>query len=466
MYAVALGLLVVSCSVDNAEVNNETADLTQQIANDNSSLGIYKGVFSTMNSEERGVVEIRLSNNNFATAIIQMVSGDKEILKSDNKVVAGSGIFELNFSATSVDGISFKFSVGADGSFPTLSDVTYKALASDIMVVKETSRAPVVPVTGTYAIDGGGPSDTFSIIFNTGSGAGNDTDITTMIMRSGFNVGNTTGNSQSACTSNAFSGSCGIAGSTVTLPGGQTVSWTGTHIYDLSGADCSRAGGTWTSTGGPSGTWISDATCSIILDFEDFEDTTTTYVPSVPDDLTDIANRNYFGIIGPFTATPPVDISYMNVQGSGYYGAQDTDSANSGPVSTIELVWTDLPVGNFTNLNVSGSFGEDDATDGNEDWDTTSSVRVEFSFNNTNWMDLIAFESEIGTDGNATNELPRQDTDFDTTGDGAPLVPLLTQYSGMFATGGAATVSIRIVIQDLDTGDEDIAIDNIIISAN
>ena len=71
---------------------------------------------------------------------------------------------------------------------------------------------------------------------------------------------------------------------------------------------------------------------------EDFEDAIVTYTVNFQDDLSDIANRDYFGRISPNnTGTPPADVTYTNLQGAGYYGVQDADAANSGNVDLIEL---------------------------------------------------------------------------------------------------------------------------------
>ena len=193
---------------------------------------------------------------------------------------------------------------------------------------------------------------------------------------------------------------------------------------------------------------------TIIL-FEDFEDATLTYTTNVADDLSDIANENYFGRIDS-GVTVPLDIAYTNVQGSGYYGAQDTDSANSGNIDIVTLEWTGIDISDFTALDLSFFVAEDDATDGNEDWDITSSVRLTVQVDGGGFFPIFAIESSSGSDN---NKEARVDTDFDGIGDGALITDIFTQYSSAIADG--AVLDIRLTIEDLDTGDEDIAIDNI-----
>ena len=193
---------------------------------------------------------------------------------------------------------------------------------------------------------------------------------------------------------------------------------------------------------------------------EDFEDSTLTYTVSVPDDVDELGTRDYFGRLHDVdTGLPPVDVSYSNRQGQGFYGVQDTDGTSSGDIDDITLDWTGIDISNHENLNLSWFVAEDDATDGNEDWDTTSSFRILAQIDGGGFFDVFALESELGTDGNETNELVRVDTDFDGTGDGAEITDTFTQFNAALANG--STLDIRVEIQDLDTGDEDIAFDNL-----
>lgn len=201
------------------------------------------------------------------------------------------------------------------------------------------------------------------------------------------------------------------------------------------------------------------ANATLIL-LEDFEDSTVTYSTSIADDLSDIANRDYFGRLAPGTAIPPSNIQYTNAQGSGYYGAQDTDGATSGNVDSITLDWTGIDVSSFTNLHLSWFIAEDDSSDGFEDWDLASffavSVRADGvgAFNN-----IFAVASELGTDGNQTNEKARVDTNADGIGDGTEITAAFQQFSSSLAD--ATSYDIRVAIQFLDAADEDIAFDDL-----
>lgn len=204
----------------------------------------------------------------------------------------------------------------------------------------------------------------------------------------------------------------------------------------------------------------SSANADIIV-FEDFEDATVNYTTNVSDDLTDIANKDYFGRIATDTAMPPADVVYNNLQGAGYYGVQDSDHANSGDIDLIQLDFSGIDISNFHNLEFEFMVAEDDAVDGNEDWDTTSSLRVLYQIDGSGYQNLFAIESE-SIDGDQTNEAPRVDTDFDGIGDGAFITDTFALFASSIGSTGS-TLDLRLIIEDLETGDEDIAIDNITI---
>lgn len=198
--------------------------------------------------------------------------------------------------------------------------------------------------------------------------------------------------------------------------------------------------------------------------FEDFETagsarTGVTYTG--PADATaDIAAEDYYGVLNTGSGA---DITYSNIQGTDFYGAQDTDGAvgGGGPLNPVVLNWTGIDVSGFTGLNLSWFVAEDTAGDGNEDWDITTSVQLEGSFDGfaTAGIDLFAIESINATIG---NRAPAVDTNFDGLGDGAAITDTFTQFSAAIADG--TTLDLRLTIQNLDTGDEDIAFDSFLLT--
>lgn len=209
-----------------------------------------------------------------------------------------------------------------------------------------------------------------------------------------------------------------------------------------------------------------------VIAFEDFEDSTLTYTG--PADVFDgLANNDYYGRLGGGNPTPPANVVYNNLQGTGYYGVQDTDGfwidpENDDPVErqipTVELFWTGINITDFENLNLSWLVAEDDADDGNQDWDTDASFRIAIQLDGGGFTDIFAIESEIGTDGNQTNEAPRVDTNFDGIGDGAEITDVFTQFSSAIANG--TTLDIRVTFDNLNAGEEDLAFDNLLLEGD
>jgi hypothetical protein len=196
------------------------------------------------------------------------------------------------------------------------------------------------------------------------------------------------------------------------------------------------------------------------LFFEDFEDAAVGYTSSVPDDLTDIANEDYFGRIDSGQILP-AGIIYKNVQGPGFYGAQDTDGTNSGDIQLITLNFSGIDISNATNLNLSWYVAEDD--DGiREDWDPTSSFRIGAQIDGGGYFTVFSIES---ADAAVPNKVPKVDTDLNGVGDGSEITDAFTQFSTGLPTAGRV-LDIRITIEDLDSGDEDIAFDSLLLTGD
>ncbi|MEO0624769.1 MAG: hypothetical protein AAFU49_17145 [Pseudomonadota bacterium] len=75
---------------------------------------------------------------------------------------------------------------------------------------------------------------------------------------------------------------------------------------------------------------------------------------------------------------------------------------------------------------------------------------------------IFAAESGLGFDGDKTNDLPRVDTNFDRTGYGDEIAATFTQFGIAIRYRGVQ--DLRVLIEDLYTGDEDIAFDNLLLT--
>ncbi|MFC4634286.1 proprotein convertase P-domain-containing protein [Dokdonia ponticola] len=257
-----------SCS--NDEPINEDAisfgsfDLVSDLSTyQDSSLGMYKGVFTTTDSQDRGTVVIKVINGQTAEATITYLNGIVEFYKGAVQQTEFTAKDEMNIVFNSINSrsSSFVFNVDDDGSNPSTTEVISNSRAALITVVKENTRDAVVPLTGTFVTDQASVADasgTWSIIFNTGTGQGNDTDITTQTIFNTVDLGSLTGSSQSGCVVDGDVTICDIQGMYTSQ--GIEITWNGTHLYTTA-VNCSSTSGTWSTLNGFSGTFISDSQC-------------------------------------------------------------------------------------------------------------------------------------------------------------------------------------------------------------
>lgn len=189
--------------------------------------------------------------------------------------------------------------------------------------------------------------------------------------------------------------------------------------------------------------------------FEDFEDATVTYTSSIADELSQLSNLNYFGRVAPNSAMPGGAVELSNLQGQGYYAAQDINDANPTIVHSVTLDWTNITTAHFTDLTLSWFVAEDDAADGKEDWDNTTSLRLSVQHDGNGFNTIFAIEAASGD----SNQAPQVDLDFDGFGDGPLITDAFTQYQS--AIVDADRIDIRLTLEKLNSADEDIAFDSL-----
>ncbi|GAA3600287.1 T9SS type A sorting domain-containing protein [Flavivirga amylovorans] len=146
-------------------------------------------------------------------------------------------------------------------------------------------------------------------------------------------------------------------------------------------------------------------------------------------------------------------VVFSNIQGSYYFAAQDIDG--EGATLPVRFLMNNVNISGYTSLEFRVHLAEDD--DGaNEDWDDSDFVHFNYDIDNTGtFSDLLWIEN----DGTVFNTEPLIDTDYDGTGDGTAITNTFTQFTQNIA-GTGSLLDIEIVF-NLDSGDEDIAIDNI-----
>ncbi|MFK7881176.1 ExeM/NucH family extracellular endonuclease [Roseobacter sp.] len=173
----------------------------------------------------------------------------------------------------------------------------------------------------------------------------------------------------------------------------------------------------------------------------------TTSVPEFSDGFGDFFTRTDGSNIGSFYEVTGAD-------GDFFFGAQDIDGEGAASLQTLNF--NGLDIAGLQDLTFSALVAEDD--DGtNQDWDLSDSVRVEYQIDGGGFQNLLAIESV--PNGSAFNAPPAVDTDFDGDGDGLEITSTFQRLTATIA-GAGTLLDLRITF-DLDSGDEDIALDDI-----
>lgn len=249
-----VGTFLYSCSGDgNSEINEHAAVNLETQNNqgvfDNSKLGVYKGVFTTLDGQSRATLQIELDGKNDPTAEFNFPDSNKASLSSGNQVSKSASTDKIKFSDTD---FSFDFSVEEGGLNPIVSNVTYKGQKGDVIILKETSKAPVSPKTGTYSCLacndhpelGQGKTQTFNTVLQNTADGTSEVNLQATLIRRVFG-GQLT---QSGCSTREGLTQCNLNGELEAGSGPVVVS--GTHLFDniispSPDGDCSDLSGTF-----------------------------------------------------------------------------------------------------------------------------------------------------------------------------------------------------------------------------
>lgn len=343
--AVVATFALVSCSVDNNETITNSENLTYQVTDENTNVGTYIGVFTTNNSEYRATVEITVpavvsaaeSQSGYATAKLTFNTGAIVYATASKIVKAGEQIENLEFSTQN---LSFNFTVNNDGTAPTVSNVVYNTLESSVLIAKDSQRAPVSPILGSFTCtDCGthptmntGVTQTFNVLAVSDNGDGT-ADISTQVILNDIEfLGD---GLQGDCAVNGTLTTCDAFGE-ISIYGNSTVTWEGSHTYNnepTGSNDCSDFNGTWswasTAWGELTGTFQSDDNCnpSVELLNENFNSFTGTgFSPgSTADDL----DSNIYICTGASSGA----VAYGETKSSGDFGrGTSTGGVQSGGI--------------------------------------------------------------------------------------------------------------------------------------
>ena len=149
-------------------------------------------------------------------------------------------------------------------------------------------------------------------------------------------------------------------------------------------------------------------------------------------------------------------VAYQGATGQ-FLAGMDLDAEGATLPIVVEVSGIDITGRDDLSLSLDAAEDDDGA---NQDWDIADFVHVAARIDGGAFTDLINFESI--PDGDDFNAEPGRDADFDGNGDaGAALTDSFRTFTSPIA-GSGSTLDLRITLS-LDSGDEDIALDNIVI---
>jgi hypothetical protein len=148
------------------------------------------------------------------------------------------------------------------------------------------------------------------------------------------------------------------------------------------------------------------------------------------------------------------NVEITGIDGSFFFGAQDIDG--EGAALPVFLSTASVDVSSLNSVDFVIDLAED--ADGTSlDWDAADYVHIFYSLDGGANQNLLWIEADIDSGSNSN---AAEDTDFDGIGDGAVLTDVLTSFNKSIDVSSAS--SIEIIIEfNLNSGDEDIALDNI-----
>ncbi|WP_204344177.1 T9SS type A sorting domain-containing protein [Psychroserpens algicola] len=172
----------------------------------------------------------------------------------------------------------------------------------------------------------------------------------------------------------------------------------------------------------------------------------TTSVAEFSDGAGDFFLRTDGSDIGSFYEVSGTD-------GTFFFAGQDLDG--EGATLPLSLSTIAIDVTGLSDVDFAILLAEDD--DGtNQDWDEADYMHIFYSIDGGAEQNLLWIESEAA----GSNSAPRIDADFDGVGEGAEITSAFTEYVQNISLSGNSSIVFRIEMS-LNSGDEDIAIDNI-----
>ena len=222
---------------------------------------------------------------------------------------------------------------------------------------------------------------------------------------------------------------------------------------------------------GETASWVSFDNCatppSTFLLIEDFETDGNTltggtrYTTSVAEYLS--GGDDFFTRIN-WPSTPSGLSSNQFIdseEGDFYFGAVDLDSEDGISTQQTLTFTANINISSLTSVDLALLVGEDDAQDGNEDWDGGNDLfDVQFNIDGGGWTKVFSVRASSFT----SNVQPAEDTNLDNQGDGTVITDSFQEFTKNIPVNGT-TLQVRLLFQ-FESDDEDIGVDNIRLTGN
>ncbi|WP_299769874.1 hypothetical protein [uncultured Dokdonia sp.] len=465
-----LALIVIACSTEE-NIDSSTDIATLEVEN-------YKGIFTTVNGDNRGTLDVTLSDDALsATANLTLATGEVISITTDQISNLGN-TKEIIFTSNE---LSFTMTTGNEGETLEINTVSFRGAESSILAARNTSRAPVTPVTGTYTCTTcAGPVDnsmtqTFNFMFVTADGDSSIATQTTL----GMTVYNGIG-VQDNCIASGDETTCDVTSGDGMTTVGYTagdgdVTWSGTHTFNNEATgpnDCSGISGTWSwaspLVGTVDGTFVSDVSCTEPLttlyseDFQSFTGAGFAPMPSAGQLDSDIVIVD--GVSG--------SLDYGGTQTSGDFAR----GTSNGGVGTGGIYAFDVDGAGDTSLGAQPTGG--DFTPGSFDFrieNTTGApvsnfmISYDIYVNNNGAVNRSnSLNFSYSTDNITFTPIPALDYASPGTSDALGFVSTMRSASFSATVADGAFIYIRFESNDISGSDsrDELAIDNILLQAN
>lgn len=199
-----------------------------------------------------------------------------------------------------------------------------------------------------------------------------------------------------------------------------------------------------------------------IIMTENFEDSTFNF--TVSDPLFHDGAGDYYTVIGlTFPGNPagsPAEAvsPYTGFGGGNFFAAEDVDDGGLRPES--RTMSFNVNISNYDTLTFNTLFAASGNAAATPAYDANDGFLIRASIDGGAFQNLLAFEA-----AGATNQLLRQDTNFDGVGDGFLPSSAFTAFNNLAISGTGNNLLLQIILTAND-GNVEFAYDNVTISGN